>query len=364
VRHLTSVHAVSDTRILHKECKGLAAAEYDVALVACHDHDDVIDGVRVIALDRPKNRFDRMSRVAWNVYRAARRERAHVYHLHDPELLWVGFLLKLGGGKVIYDVHEDVPKQIMNKFWIPRWAKHFFAAAATLAERVAGRAFDAIVAATPAIAEKFPPSKTVVVQNFPEAAIARADGAEPPFEERPYAFAYTGGLTVVQGIRELVGACALLPGQVVGIVAGRFHPESLGEEIRASEAWKRLRYVGQVPRRDVIAAMRSARCGVVVDHPISNYVDGYSTKMFEYMACGLPVVCSNIPLWVRLVGEAGCGILVDPRDPRAIAGAIRELADDPDRARRLGDNGRAAIEQRFNWEAELAKLSALYEELA
>ena len=123
-------------------------------------------------------------------------------------------------------------------------------------------------------------------------------------------------------------------------------------------------YLGEVPPDGVLDVLRGARCGIVVDHPISNYLDAYSTKMFEYMACGVPVVCSNFPLWEKIVGDADCGILVDPLDPPAIAAAIEKLADDPDEARRLGENGRQAILTRFNWEAEFAKLDELYRRMA
>ena len=109
-------------RIFHKECKSLAALGHDVGLIACHDRDEVIDGVRIVAIDRPRDRLDRIVRVGWRLYRAAVRERAEVYHFHDPELLWVGALLRLRGVRVIYDVHEDVSKQIMSKHWIPAWA--------------------------------------------------------------------------------------------------------------------------------------------------------------------------------------------------------------------------------------------------
>ena len=109
--------------------------------------------------------------------------------------------------------------------------------------------------------------------------------------------------------------------------------------------------------------MHRARCGIILDHPIDNYLDSYSTKMFEYMACGLPVVCSDFPLWERLVGDADCGVVVDPLDPPAVAAAIEQLWKDPDEARRLGENGRRAVLDRFNWEAEFVKLEALYRQV-
>ena len=179
IRHVSSVHSIRDPRIFHKQCKSLAALGYDVGLVACHDRAEVIDGVRIVPIARPKGRLDRMARVGRKLYHAAVRERADVYHLHDPELLWVGALLKLRGFHVIYDVHEDVPKQVMSKHWIPRWARPLVAKVVMLVERLAAGIVDGIVAATPSIARKFPPAKTVVVQNFPEASFRRLDGADP-----------------------------------------------------------------------------------------------------------------------------------------------------------------------------------------
>jgi glycosyltransferase involved in cell wall biosynthesis len=331
-----------------------------VGLVACHDRAETIDGVRIVPIARGNGRLDRMLRVGWRVYAAARRERADVYHFHDPELMWVGVLLKLRRARVIYDVHEDVPKQIMSKHWIPGWARPVVSKAVFAIEQAVARILDGIVAATPSIAAKFPAAKTVVVQNFPERAFA--DGAAP--SERSDAFVYTGGLMEVQGVREMAQAFAMLPEGMTGTIAGTFHPATLEAEIGALPGWRRVRYLGQVARAEVRRVMAGGRTGLVLNHPTLNYVDAYSTKMFEYMALGIPVVCSNFPLWVDIVAGADCGIPVDPRDPRAIAEAIRALAEDAEGAARLGENGRRAIAERYNWEAELAKLDALYRSVA
>jgi glycosyltransferase involved in cell wall biosynthesis len=362
IRHLTSVHRVEDTRILRRECASLAQAGHEVALIAGQLPRDPVDGVRVVGVGLPRNRIDRATRVAWRVFRAARRERSGICHFHDPELIWVGLLLKLLGHRVVYDVHEDVPLQIMNKFWIPPWARSFLARGVAVAEWVGGRIFDAVVAATPSIAEKFPPGKTVVVQNFPHVEIAhRPDPL--PVEERRYAFAYAGGLTAVQGIREIVVVAEALPSPARGVLAGWFDNDEVERDVRASAGWHRVDYLGEVDHERAIEAIREAVCGIVVDHPISNYLDSYSTKMFEYMACGVPVVCSAFPLWERIVSGADCGITVNPLDPTAAAAAIEKLVRDPDETRRLGANGRKAILERYNWEAEFAKLDSLYARL-
>lgn len=358
VRHLTSVHPIGDNRIFYREAKGLADAGYDVALVVGRPPHGPVAGVPVIGVGLPRHRVDRATRTVWKVFRAARRERAQIYHLHDPELLWAGLLLKLFGHRVVYDVHEDAPKQIMNKVWIPWWAKRILSTGTALVERAAAAVLDGVVAATPSIAERFPAGKTVVVQNFPRLAAATGRRDVP---DRPHTFAYTGQLMGVQGVREIAATAALLPPDLGdAVVAGSFDNEALEREVRASEGWKRIRFLGRITPDEVLDVIHSARCGLVIDHPISNYLESYSTKMFEYMACGVPVVCSDFPFWTQLVGDADCGVTVDPMDPHAVAKAVEALCRDSEEARRLGENGRRAILERYNWENEFAKLDALY----
>lgn len=360
VRHLTSVHPLGDNRIFYRECKSLADAGYDVALVVGHPPSQPVAGVPVIGVGEPRNRVDRATRIVWKVFRAALKERAQLYHLHDAELLWIGLLLRLLGRRVVYDVHEDTPKQIMNKFWIPWWAKRVLATGTGLLERLAAATFNGVVAATPSIAERFPGAHTAVVQNFPHLAAAR----DRPAGEPTYAFAYTGGLAAVQGLREIVTTAGLLPPALGdAVVAGWFDDDALEQEVRAAQGWQRIRFLGRVTPAEVLDAITSARCGLVIDHPISNYLDSYSTKMFEYMACGIPVVSSDFPLWVRLVGDADCGVTVDPKDPEAVVKAVEALCLAPEEARRLGENGRRAIRERYNWENEFAKLDDLYRRL-
>jgi glycosyltransferase involved in cell wall biosynthesis len=361
VRHLTSVHQIGDNRIFYREAKSLADAGYDVALVVGQVSIGPVAGVKVIGVGPARNRVARATRTVWKVFRAARRERADIYHLHDPELLWAGVLLKLLGHHVVYDVHEDAPKQIMNKPWIPGWARQVLSVGTALVERAAAEVLDGVVTATPSIAERFPAGKTVVVQNFPRVAAARVRDDVPGFDSPPHTFAYTGQLTAVQGLREILATAALLPPDLGNaVVAGFFDDNALEREARGSEGWKRIRFLGRVTPDEVLDVIQSARCGLVIDHPISNYLESYSTKMFEYMACGVPVVCSDFPFWQRIIAEADCGVTVDPMDPEAVAKAVESLCRDPDEARRLGDNGRRAILERYNWENEFTKLDDLY----
>ena len=78
---------------------------------------------------------------------------------------------------------------------------------------------------------------------------------------------------------------------------------------------------------------------------------------------GLPIICTNFILWREFVERCHCGICVDPENEDEIADAIRYLLDHPDEARQMGENGRRAVKEEFNWGVEEKKLLALYEDV-
>ena len=169
VCHLTSVHPKIDTRIFYKECKTLVDAGYDVTLVVQNDKDEVIDGVKILCIDTPKNRKERMLHTTRHVYKRALECNADIYHFHDPELMPIGLKLKRKGKKVIYDVHEDVPRQILSKQWIPAPLRKIISWVIERIEIYAAKRFDCIVTATDYIAGHFVKlnNNVIAVKNYP-----------------------------------------------------------------------------------------------------------------------------------------------------------------------------------------------------
>jgi glycosyltransferase involved in cell wall biosynthesis len=364
VVHLSTLHPALDVRIFEKECRTLAAHGFETHLLAGAPPSALRHGVHLHPLARPTTSFrpgriwQRLSRA----YCAARDLRGDVYHFHDPELITVGLALKRQGARVIYDVHEDTCQEALLLNQGRPLERQLKARALDLLEDVAKRQLDAFVCATPHIARKFPPRRTVLVQNFPLLGEFDTPTSVKPYGERPLHILYAGGITAVRGIREMVRALELLPERsgVQFVLLGEFFEPSLLQEMSVQPGWRRTRYLGWQPRARMAECLADARLGLVLYHPDASHLEAYPNKMFEYMAAGLPVVASDFPLWRQIIQETGGGLVADPLDPAAIAHAVDYLLTHPGEAQAMGRRGRAAVIGRYHWETEAQKLLTLY----
>ncbi|HLI95327.1 MAG TPA: glycosyltransferase family 4 protein [Candidatus Baltobacteraceae bacterium] len=365
VAHLTSVHIPSDTRIVYRECASLADAGYEVVLIATQGEVRLPRGVRMRAVRAPRNRAERMTRTVYDIYRAALAERADVYHFHDPELMIVGLLLRLHGARVVFDVHEDIPQDVADKGWIAPPLRPFVATACALALRALQRWYTAIVTATPAIAQRFPHRRTVVVHNYPRVD-ELAEQQEADFAKRARAVIYLGEITELRCIREMVASLdrPCIADDVRLHLAGRFETPALEQRVRSMPAWRKVQFSGYCQRDRKAAALSAVRAGLLLFRPAGNHDDALPNKLFEYLGAGLPVIMSNTLRCSSVVREHECGIVVDPSDPQQIAAAISTLVEDPARAQAMGERGRALVRERFLWTSEAAKLTKLYAEIA
>lgn len=361
--HLTSVHPRYDHRIFFKECSSLFSAGFDVTLIVA-DGDGIEDknGVKIVGVGKTiDSRLSRMTRTVWQLFENALKVDANIYHFHDPELIPVGLFLKIKGKKVIYDVHENLPRQILSKYYIPLRLRSMVSKTANLAEKVAAWALNGIVAATPNIANRFPAHKTVTVQNFP--IMGELFIPQPvPYNRRPLDLAYVGGITDIRGAREMVQALDLLPKDldVHLVLAGNFMSEPLRDDIKNMPGWQKAYYKGFISREKVAKILGQVKLGLLLFHPEPNHIAAQPTKLFEYLSAGLPVVASDFPLWREIIDGAKCGLLVDPLDVKAIAEAIIWLLENPHEAELMGKRGQEAIYQKFNWNTEAEKLIACY----
>lgn len=368
VAHVTTVHSARDPRIFHKECRSLARAGFAVTVIGPYADEITVDDVHIKPLTRDASRFLRMTRTAWRAYQAALAEDADIYHFHDPELLSVGLLLSMKGKLVVYDVHEDLPKDVLSKRYLPEWSRALIAWTVTQIEQMSSGKLSAVVAVTPAIAERLRRinPRTIVIHNYPYAEELLQDDATHSWNERRQSVAYVGGITVQRAIREMVSAMALLPAALPATLelAG---PE-LAEEIdstalKRNPGWRRVRHHGFLDQPSTFRLLQSVRAGLVLFHPEPCHFEAIPQKIFEYMGAGLPVIASDFPLWRKIIGESGCGIFVDPQNPAQIANAIEYALTHPREAEEMGRRGQAAVAEKFNWKFEACKLVNLYQEI-
>jgi len=360
VAHLTSAHARNDTRIFLKQCRGLASNGYDVSLiVADGSGDEVVDGVTVLDVGAASGRLSRMFGASRRVYRKAVELNADIYHLHDPELIPFGLRLRRTGRTVIYDAHEDVPKQMLGKPYLGPRRLQALARAYASFERYAARRLDGIVAATPAIGDKFSRlnEHTAVVNNYP---LIDELYTNDSWNRKNDTVCYVGGISAARGIREMVAAMDNVSSPARLLLAGMFFGPDLESEVESIPGWARTNALGFVGRDRLRSVLDESVAGLVTLHPTPNHLESHPIKMFEYMAAGIPVIASDFPLWRSIIEGAECGYCVDPLDPAAIAECIDRLVTDKDEARRLGENGRRAIIERYNWANEEKALLEFY----
>lgn len=353
VCHLTSVHETADVRIFLKECCSLQKAGHQVYLVGRGESAER-SGVRIVGCGEPNGRMDRFLFFSKKVYQKALELDCEVYHFHDPDLLRYAKKLKKRGKRVIFDSHEDVPAQILDKYWIPHMFRSFVAKVYEKYEDSVVRKLDAVVAATPFIGEKFrtKTKRTYVLNNYP--MLEDIQFHPEPFEEREAIVCYAGGISEARGEGIMRDAMKKVKGKL--IIAGK-------HEKKRIEDGGIVEYIGQIDRKMVDQIYGQAIAGLVVLKPCKNYVNSQPVKMYEYMAAGLPVIYSNFPVWEKIMEKIGAGISVNPENPEEVADAIQYLLQHRREAQEMGRKGRAAIESKYSWNAEEKKLIALYSEL-
>ncbi len=374
--HISTVHQPFDQRIFYRECASLAAAGYETHLLAPLPVTELErQGVYLHSVGAPADqRLGLVLKRRWQRIRQAailaRRLQADLYHLHDPELIPLGLWLKAKTrARVVFDCHENNAAYIRQKHHVPALLRGGLAVGMEALERLASRSFDAIITADRGVADlylrRFGARRVVTIHNFPQLDLFLQQ--PPPADDAPFDLVYHG--TIPRYHLEVTFA-----------VAEALHRR--GRQVRwlffgkcPEAAWAQAEIVRRglqddivldanlVPHEQVAARVRQAKIGFIPLPDLPKFQHNIPTKLFEFMALGMPAVLSDLPPSRPFVGDGRCAIMVPPDDSEAYAEAIIRLLDDPALRRAMGAEGRARVMNEFNWQREAQYLLALYAEL-
>lgn len=369
VVHITSVQPAYDPRIFARACRTLAKAGYTVTLVAPRPDATEREDVRLVAAPELDIRWIRWAIAPFMYVIIALRQRGDIYHLHDPELIPVGVVLKLLGRRVIYDMHEHYPEIAAEQ--APSLLKRLVRRIVTLAVVTVPRlSLDAAVFPTAALAHEVstPDSaKSVVVRNLPVRNIVPDAFGPPTSSGYKYDVVFLGTVSPYrmavmldvarQTIEKRQGTRWLflgIPERTVSWIRSNY-----GQELFMSN----VDIVGRVNHAQVLQEL--ARCNIGFNfHVMGPRFDiALPNKVFEYMACGQVVVSTRFPELADLLREEEA-VLIDGVDPASYANAILEKLSDTRAADDMRKAARDAVRTRLNWESsEANRLLSLYSRL-
>lgn len=342
---LTVVHHPQDARIRHRQIEALLAAGWRVTYAAPFTGYGLPvpgpdGGLR--CLDVPRARGRRRLRALRHARRVVRElgPRHDVVLLHDPELL-----LAVAGTRVeaAWDVHEDAAAAVVAKAYVPALARRAVVAVVRAVERWAERRMPLLLAEH-AYQDRFRRRHEVV----PNVVVVPQE-VQPPGSDR---VVYLGSITLERGARELVAAAQMITrvtgGAVRTHVLGPAHGAAEAVVSAAHEAGT-VTWHGFVPNDAALAMLDGALAGLSLLHDLPNYRHSMPTKILEYMAHGVPVITTPLPVAVDVVERAGGGVVVPFGDPQAAAEAVLELWRDPSRAAALGSAGHALARREYDW---------------
>lgn len=360
--HLSSVHKRYDIRIFQKECVSLAR-KYKVAyIVADGRADEVKEKVNIIDVGAKGGRINRMLNTTRKIYSQALDLDFDIYHFHDPELMPTGLKLIKKGKKVIYDAHEDLPRQIMSKPYLKNIAKPLLAYGIEKYENLSASKLNGIITATPFIRNRFKKINlnTLDINNYP---ILGELSSENLWDEKDHSIAYVGGISKIRGIEVLVHSLKFTNENVKLNLAGKFSESDIEVKVKSLSSWSKVKELGMIGRNEVKNVLSKSIAGIVTFLPEPNHIDAQPNKMFEYMSAGIPVIGSHFPLWKNIIEGNNCGICVDPEKPEELANAINYLSTNLKKAQLMGRNGKNAVENKYNWKIEESKLYDFYENI-
>jgi glycosyltransferase involved in cell wall biosynthesis len=359
ILQISSVHFCYDPRIYFRNCKTLSAF-FDVQLIIpCKEKPEITD-FRVIPVPFFKKLLFRILFVHPIILFKCLYSKAKIIHIHDPELIPIALIMKILGRKSIYDVHENTVEQIKQK----KYNKHYvYRKCFLLLNKVAAGTMPLILAEDSYLKHYTGLSQRIhIVRNFPDTAFISTLNILPEKGIKKDLF-YLGGISIERGLLPMIHALEILSKDDASIHLQLIGPLYITKKEFAqiiSKVKTRIEYHGVLPLDKALYLANNAICGLALLQNMANYTQSYPSKIFEYMALGLPVICSDFPLYKSVVEKNGSGFCIPSGNHHALAEKIKELRNNDNLWKSMSGNARQAVQTSYNWKSESKELLRAY----
>jgi glycosyltransferase involved in cell wall biosynthesis len=369
VCHVISGYHRTDARIFQRQCKSLLNAGFEVSILTNDfDNEEVIDGIKILTCRKKwKSRLKIILFAKQQFYNDAIRVDADIYQLHSPELLGLGWALQKKNKKVVYDAHEDMPRHILEKEWIPLFLRKPISLVIEKYMNVLLSKYNAIVSPHSHVVDYLSSINLNVkmIANFPLIQ-NRNKFSYDDYLLRGKKMCYTGTVYSYSNQEEIIESISKIEG-ISYHIPGYFEPEHL-KSLEKRDGFSKLQFLGRLSSAEMVAFYDKMALGVVVYNYKLNLgykLGSYGTnKIFEYMEAGIPFICTDYDLWQEIVDKYDCGICVEPGNSMQIESAIKFLIENPLLAYQMGQNGRKAVLQKYNWGSQEIEYIQLFNKLA
>lgn len=371
--HFSSVHSIIDTRVFYRECVSMAT-DFDVTLIAIGNFSGNRNGVKIIGIPKPKNRLQRVFATIFKVFTLALKEQAHVYHIHDAEMLPFGLLLSMLGKKVIYDIHENTKQDILLKPWIPSKRKQLIA---NFYDRLLSYSSNFIhyipVVANNSFLPIFhvKPNQYTIIENFADAEQMKAYRIDDRLSLTGNHIFYVGMIKdMYYDINVLIDALYLLKqkGQVYYLHCVGYFGSRTDQNFESNPHYHNIKnqihFYGYLDMDTAYKISMQCRIAICLKNQPTEMIVSHERKFFEYLAVGLPSVFCNSTIYTDVLQKYQVGIAVDLSNANEVSNAIEKLFTDTTLYNNCINACLKATEEHYNWQKEATKLSSLYHKIA
>tara|TARA_B100000963_G_scaffold239902_1_gene209845 strand:+ start:13727 stop:14839 length:1113 start_codon:yes stop_codon:yes gene_type:complete len=364
VVQLSTVHYINDVRIFSKEAITLSKNNFEVHLIGLvYKGIDLNIKNNIIYHPLKKITNSRIINSIINIpisFYKILKINPSVIHFHDPELIFSGIFFHLLGYNVIYDVHEDLPKDVYYKN-IPRAFKKPISFLMSLIEKYSSSIFKNVITVTPIIQSRFEKytENSIKIANYPH----EFNYLNKNKHVNNYNLCYVGSIDESRGIFQILEIINSFNGKINLNLCGEFSSKDLFERAKNHPAWKWVIYHGLLPHNKVFKIISDSFLGLLILSNRKTFEESYPIKLFEYMSRGIPVLASDFEYWKNQFEKHDCIYFCDPKNQSKLNKMVLDAINNREKSKKMGINGRIAYLKNYTWKVEAKKLISFYNKI-